>query len=123
MFDIFHNWGDDLAVGNSGDLALSSGSDTINQRILRRLLTNPGDYIWNLDYGGGLGQFVGQPVDSREIEGVIRTQLLREAAISVSPPPGIVTTVTDAAGGNVAVAITYSAPASPRAVTLNFNIG
>ncbi len=123
MLDIFHNWGDDLAVGNSGDLALSSGSDTTNQRILRRLLTNPGDYIWNLDYGGGLGQFVGRPVSSKEIEGVIRTQLLEEAVIPVSPAPGIVTTITDAAGGTMAVSITYSAADSPGAVTLNFNAG
>ncbi len=123
MLDIFHNWGDDLAVGNSGDLALSSGSDTTNQRILRRLLTNPGDYIWNLDYGGGLGQFVGKPVNSKEIEGVIRTQLLEEAAVPVSPAPGIVTTVTDAARGTVAVSITYTVADSPAAVTLNFNAG
>ena len=123
MLDIFHNWGDDLAVGNSGDLALSSGSDTTNQRILRRLLTNPGDYIWNLDYGGGLGQFVGKPVRSKEIEGVIRTQLLEEAAIAASPAPRIVTTITDAARGTVAVSITYSAADLPGAVTLNFNAG
>ncbi|HBK05778.1 MAG TPA: phage tail protein [Acetobacteraceae bacterium] len=123
MLDIFHNWGEDLKVGNGGDLALSSGSDTINQRVLRRLLTNPGDYIWNLDYGGGLGKLVGQPVNSRQIEAVISTQILQEAAIPVSPAPRIVTTVTDAAQGNVAVNITYSDPGSSNPVTLNLNVG
>lgn len=122
MFDIFHNWGDDLQVGSGGDLALSSNSDTINQRILRRLLTNAGDYIWNLDYGGSLGQFVGRPINSREIGAVISTQLLQEAAVPVSPAPQIVTMLSDATQGNVAVNITYSDPWSSKPVTLNFNV-
>lgn len=123
MFDIFHSWGGDLSVGNGGDLALSSGSDTINQRILRRLLTNSGDYIWNIEYGGGLGQFVGQPIRFGAIEAVVSTQLLQEAAVPVSPAPSIETTVADVSQGNVSVTITYSDPSGMGPVTLNLGIG
>jgi phage baseplate assembly protein W len=123
MFDIFHNCGEDLKVGNGGDLALAGGTDVINQRVLRRLLTNPGDYIWNLNYGGGLATFVGQPVNPREIEAVISTQLLEEAAIPTSPVPRIVATTTDVAQGGVAVNITYADPGESAPVTLNFTVG
>ena len=122
MFDIFHNCGEDLRVGNGGDLALASGTDVINQRVLRRLLTNPGDYIWNQDYGGGLASFVGQPVNSREIEAVISTQLLQETAIPVSPVPRVVTTITDNAQGSVVVNISYADPDASAPVTLNFTV-
>ena len=61
MYDIFHEWGADLAAGSSGDIALASGTDLISQRVCRRLLTNAGDYLWNLEYGAGLAQFIGQP--------------------------------------------------------------
>ncbi len=68
MIDIFLEWAGDLSVGSTGDLALASGPDTTNQRVYRRLLTNPGDYLWQLDYGGGLAQFVGTPVEPADIE-------------------------------------------------------
>jgi phage baseplate assembly protein W len=123
MFDIFHNCGEDLKVGNGGDLALSGGTDVINQRVLRRLLTNPGDYIWNLNYGGGLATFVGQPFNPREIEAVISTQLLEESAIPTSPVPRIVAMTTDVAQGGVAVNITYADPGASAPVTLNFTVG
>jgi hypothetical protein len=51
MYDIFHEWGSDLVVGSGGDLALATGSAIVSQRVRRRLLTNPGDYLWNLDKG------------------------------------------------------------------------
>jgi phage baseplate assembly protein W len=75
MDDIFLTWAGDLSVGSTGDLALVAGSDMTNQRVCRRLLTNGGDYIWQLDYGGGLARFVGTPADPADIEAVIRTQL------------------------------------------------
>ena len=72
MDDIFHEWGSDLVAGSGGDLLLATGSVVVSQRVSRRLLTNPGDYIWNLDYGGGLAQFVGLPAKSADIEAVIK---------------------------------------------------
>jgi phage baseplate assembly protein W len=123
MYDIFHQWGADLAVGNGGDLALAGGSDLVSQRVCRRLLTNPGDYIWNLDYGGGLAQFIGTPVDAAEIEAVIAAQLLLETSVPANPAPQVTTTVADAANGYVVANITYADPTSLEPVTLNVTTG
>jgi len=123
MYDLFHERGADLAVGSSGDIALASGSDMISQRVCRRLLTNPGDYLWNLDYGGGLARFIGQPVRSTEIEAVITSQLLLEAAVPTSPPPQVTTTVIDVANGYVIANISYVDPTTQTAVTINVSTG
>lgn len=123
MYDIFHEWGGDLVVGSGGDLALASGSAVVSQRVCRRLLTNPGGYIWNLDYGGGLAQFVGLPAKTADIEAVIMNQLLLETAVPTTPAPQVTTTVVDAATGFVVANITYSDPASQQSVTLNVSTG
>ena len=60
MADAFHQWGSDLATGSTGDISTISGQLLGQQRVLRRLLTNPGEYIWQLDYGAGLARFIGQ---------------------------------------------------------------
>ena len=53
-----------LRAGAAGDLAPAAGTLRGQQRVLRRLLTNPGDYIWQPGYGAGLGQFVGKPASA-----------------------------------------------------------
>jgi hypothetical protein len=123
MYDIFHEWGNDLTVGSGGDLALSTGSDTINQRIFRRLLTNSGDYLWNIDYGGGLGQFVGTPANTADIEAIVTTQLALETAVPATPAPQISVSVVDEAYGYVVASITYADPSSLAPVQLNVSTG
>ncbi len=89
MVDISMSWSGDLLVSPTGDLTTVSGSALGTERVLRRLLTNPGDYIWNPDYGAGLAQFVGQPVNPAAIEALIRTQMTLEAAVAQAPEPVI----------------------------------
>ena len=108
MNDVLLEWGGDVGIGSTGDLALVAGSDMTKQRVERRLLTNPGDYLWQLDYGGGLGQFVGTPAQSTDIESVIRAQLALETAVSSSPAPRVNANVVDAANGYVVADITYT---------------
>jgi len=38
----------------TGDVLLVSGADGLRQRLLRRFLTDPGEYALRPDYGGGL---------------------------------------------------------------------
>jgi hypothetical protein len=123
MNDIYLEWGGDLVAGNGGDLALATGTDTISQRICRRLLTNPGDYLWTLDYGGGLARFVGAPADPAKIEAVVRDQLGLETAVPTHPVPVVKASVVDAANGYLVTKITYNDPASKQPVQLNVTAG
>jgi hypothetical protein len=106
MTDISHTMGSDLAWGPTGDLAAVSGSDLTTQRVLRRLLTNPGDYLWNLSYGGGLPRMIGTPINVSAINGVIRSQMLQEASVAPSPAPQ--TTVGQGQSGYVFASVTYT---------------
>ena len=65
-------------VGVTGDISVASGPLLGQQRVLRRLLTNPGEYIWQLDYGAGLARFIGQPVNPSQITAVIRSEIFKE---------------------------------------------
>ena len=123
MFDIFHEWGCDLSVGSSGDLALAIGSDAVSQRVVRRLLTNPGGYIWNLDYGGGLAQFIGSPAASSNVEAVVNAQLALESAIPQDIAPRVSVSVVNAADGFVVANIIYADPSSAQPVALNVSAG
>ena len=119
MIDIYLEQGGDLSCSSTGDLALATGTTAINQRICRRLLTNPGDYLWNLSYGGGLGQFIGLAVDVANIVGVVEAQVSLESAIPSVPAPQVQANIVNAAGGYVVANITYADPTSFQAVTLN----
>jgi hypothetical protein len=123
MYDLFHEWGGDLAVGSGGDLALATSSQTTSQRVRRRLLTNPGDYLWNLDYGGGLALFVGTPTPSSKIEAVVRTQLALEATVAATPAPQVSARLVDAANGYVVANITYADQTSSMPVQINLTSG
>jgi phage baseplate assembly protein W len=113
-------FGGDLGVGPTGDLMSSDGAALTQQRVLRRLLTNPGDYIWQLSYGAGLAQFVGQPGAPAAIAGVARAQLLREAAVAATPTPVIATSVLD--NGTVTLSINYADAATGDTSVLSFSL-
>src|SRR6202034_2830311 len=106
MYDIFHEWGSDLVAGSGGDLSLATGAVVVSQRVSRRLLTNAGDYVWNLDYGGGLAQFVGTPVNPADIAAIVETQLALESTVPTTRAPQVSTSVLDAANGYVVATIT-----------------
>jgi hypothetical protein len=108
MIDIYHQFGNDLIVDSTGGLALVQDTVTTTQRIYRRLVTNPGDYLWNLSYGGGLRAMVGTQADNSAIESVVRNQLALESTVAPTPVPTISSQVTDAANGIVVTNITYT---------------
>ncbi len=89
MPDLFHFWGSDLSLSSTGDLAIADIPVVTQQRVLRRLLTNPGDDIWSPDYGAGLASFVGLPGTVRAIQAVIHGQIFKEAAIAHTPEPTV----------------------------------
>lgn len=107
MADVAHGFGGDLCLSPNGDLALADGPLLTQQRALRRLLTNPGDYIWDVNYGAGLGNMVGQPVFAARITAIVRQQMFQEATVARSPPPVVSTIPAQDGSGLVEAAISY----------------
>ena len=98
-----------------------SGSALGQQRVLRRLLTNDGDYIWQLGYGAGLAKFVGQPADGTRVRAIIRSQIFKEAAVARTPEPEIVVASDDA--GMVSVQMSYADAETNVTQLLDFTLG
>lgn len=119
MPDLNHLWGQDLSISASGDIAIVDGDAMTTQRILRRLMTGAGDYIWNLTYGAGVPGRVGNVVDIALISSVIRSQIALEAAVARTPAPII--TVTSILNG-VSVYIKFWSASTGQEKTLSFNI-
>ena len=129
--EINHYWGNDLQVGPTGDLALVDTTSWGQQRVLRRLLTNPAqpipgnpdqlaaDYIWHPDYGAGLPGRVGGVVNLVKIKALIRTQILLEAAVAKQPEPVI---TVRAISGGVSVYIRYTDAVTQLPVVLGFDV-
>lgn len=121
MSDISHLWANDLAIGPTGDIALASGDGLTQQRVLRRLLTSIGDYIWQLTYGAGLPGMVGQPENSAAIKAIIRSQIFNEPSVATTPEPTI--TVTADQSGSTYVSILYVDAQSGATQVLSFPLG
>jgi phage baseplate assembly protein W len=119
MTDLYHFIGDDLSVSPTGDVLQVDGVDQTSQRILRRLLTNPGDYIWHPDYGAGLGRKIGTLLDIPALTGLIRSQIFLEAAVARTPAPVI--TVQGIANG-LSVRIQYYDGSTGKLATLAFDV-
>ncbi|MBO1360768.1 MULTISPECIES: phage tail protein [Acetobacter] len=105
MPDAYHVPGSDLTLGSSGDIAVASGVDASNQRILRRLATNAGDYIFSLAYGAGLPGRVGGSDVPADLETLISQQILLEASVSSTPAP--IVSVTRSGQSITRISITY----------------
>jgi len=121
MPDIFHEWDTDLFASATGDLATVDGTTLGEQRVLRRLLTNPGDYIWHLDYGAGLRQKIGTIQNADELRGLILAQMALEAVVQ---PGSAVVTVTPLASNlsQVAINIQYQDAYTGQQASLSFDL-
>ena len=105
MTDLAHFAGNDLNVDATGDLLTVSGPNETRQRILRRLMTTAGDYIWNIGYGAGLPAAIGQPTNVARIQAVVRAQMFQEAAVARTPLPTITVQAFDPV--TVLLTVTY----------------
>ena len=123
MNDISHVWRSDLTTSATGDLAIASGSILGQQRVLRRLLTNPGDYIWHTGYGARLAGFVGAPANEAQITATIRSQIFQEAAVTQTPEPVIDVQISPAgAWSTVYVDIRYTDSQDGETQVLTFSL-
>lgn len=117
MADIDHLIGSDLTIGPTGDLAVITSDTWTQQRILRRLLTNPGDYIWQLTYGAGLASMVGSTVSSQQVAALIRSQICLEPTVSLQPEPKII--LQGDQTGNVFATVSYQDALTGNSQTLS----
>ncbi len=113
-------WGGDLFPNATGDLALASGTALGQQRVLRRLLTNPGDYVWHPAYGAGLAQFIGDPSNTTAIRSRIRSQIFMEPSVLRLPEPTI--EVQSSSDGSVFVQIRYVDATTNATQILSFSV-
>lgn len=120
MSDASHVYGGDLQGSASGGLLLATGGTLAAQRVLRRLLTNPGEYIWHPDYGAGLGAYVGRPADPLAIGAVILQQIKNEETVARSPLPKA--SVLVLATGYVFVDLTFTAQGDAAEQALSFTV-
>ena len=121
--DLSQYMGADLSPSSTGDLQSCTNSLRSQQRVLRRLLTNPGDYIFQLDYGTGLAKYIGQTTNIPEITALIKGQLFLEDSVGQSPEPIInVTPINGGITGGISVEILYSDAATGQPVNLNFSV-
>jgi phage baseplate assembly protein W len=124
MNDLQLTWGSDLTISPTGDLAIIDGQALGQQRIIRRLLTNNGDYVWHPTYGAGLASFVGSPVSPAEVRAIVRSQIFRERSVAQTPEP--IVTVNAASEGNTNtnyVTIEYSDNSVVQAQVLTLDLG
>jgi hypothetical protein len=124
MIALICDWGGDLSVGPSGDIAVSPVQSEIQQRIVRRLLTNSGDYIWHATYGASLGRYVGIPFSSSVVENTILNQLLYESLVVATPPPTV--QINQSQGGvfsKTSVAVQYQTVGMTTASSVAFGLG
>lgn len=119
MSDLYHYIGGDLSLSDVGDLLPVVATLQGTQRVLRRLMTNPGDYIWHPDYGAGLPQKVGQPFIEEEITALILSQMYLESVVARTPQP--IVDVSAPQPGTVIVQITYNDANTAKTVVLTFD--
>ena len=121
MADLAHVMGQDLQLGSTGDLAVIDGNLETQQRVLHRLLTSTGTYIWQLSYGAGLPALVGSIASRQQIAAIIRAQMAYESSVASSPEPQVV--LTSGTITEVNATITYTDSVSGQNQILTLPIG
>jgi len=119
MHDLGHYFGGDISPSATGDLLSVDGTAKGQQRILRRLLTNPGDLLFHPDYGAGLPQWIGKTLDVPAITAVIRGQMFQEDAVAHDPEPVI--TISPIADG-IFCRIQYVDSTTGQSQIMSFNV-
>jgi hypothetical protein len=123
LVDINHYIGGDVSISSTGDLQGCDGLLRSQQRVLRRLLTNPGDYLFQLNYGAGIQKYIGNNTKAGEIETLIQSQIALEDCVAQTPAPQvIVSPINGGITGGVYIQIQYKDASTGEQVSLNFNV-
>ncbi|GBD57466.1 phage tail protein [Gluconobacter wancherniae] len=118
MKSISHVMGEDFPL-LSGSLVLIDGAEKTRQRLLRRLLTISGDYIWQNDYGAGLPAMVGQTISTGVIQEIITAQVRQDIGVDAAQP--VTVAVVPENSGVCTCTISYVDAESGMRSSLNFS--
>ena len=122
LVDLNQWYGSDLSASTQGDISTVSGTIRGQQRVLRRLLTNPGGYIWEPTYGAGLPQWVGRIIDIPKVQALCISQMLLESVVAPSPPPTVSVTQSASDLTQFNVLVTYTDMPTSQPVILSFTV-
>ena len=120
MPDIEHMFGADFTLSPTGGLAVAAGPQLGLERVLRRLMTNAGDYIFAPQYGAGLPASIGRPLAAARMKALIFAQMMQESRVARSPPP--VVTVTSSHDGTTYAFVRYADALTGQTQTLNLPV-
>ncbi|MDR3480414.1 MAG: phage tail protein [Burkholderiaceae bacterium] len=119
MSSEYHWFGLDIQFAANGDDASASGIAEINQRIVRELMTAPGDYVWQPNYGAGLGRYIGVALSAEkyaEVTALIRSIVVKQPDVQRLPAPAI--TFQADATGLLSTQIVYTYAPTGQPVTV-----
>lgn len=119
LADVDQFWGGDANLSPTGDLARALRVQRSKQRVIRRLMTNPGDYIFHPDYGAGLPGKIGSLATGAEIRALVLSQMRIEPSVAQTPEPQITVTVIP---NGLAVRGVYTVLPDRQPVPLSFDV-
>lgn len=114
--------GNDLERSTTDTIALVSGENETQQRIVRRLLTPVFSYVWHPNYGCGLSEYVGSEItasDVRQLKGIILKQLFLEDRVARNPVPTVSININTSL---MTIGITYKEVPSEKIFTFSFTV-
>lgn len=108
-FDVSLPTAPDLVVTPAGDWKLAEGRDALRQSLIRRIITNPGEWQTLPEFGAGVRLFVkakDTPAMRQELEEKIRGQLMRDDRVASVDQVVIERLANDGAGLQIFVQVT-----------------
>jgi len=107
---MYLDWASDLVIDSTGDISVAVGTIEIQQRVVRRFLTNsaqtdtysgaplPPDYLFDGSYGGNARRYVDSLVNEEtagSIQYNLLNQIAQEAEVARTPSPVVTVTQLD----------------------------
>jgi len=120
--DLYLYYGNDLQLTSSGDLLIANLATLSQQRVIRRLSTPNGGFIWDTSYGAGAPSYIGQPLSSDNFESIkslILSNILLESTVSPNPEPKVFLNVIQ---GGLFCQIQYTLNPTLQPIVLNYNL-
>ena len=100
---LYLDWGGDFVLTPNGSVQMANGWDEARQLTVRALLTNPAtqlptgeqvppDYVFDPEYGAGLGLYVGVDMNTTQVnklQGLINSQVLNQSFVDPTYEPQV----------------------------------